>query len=249
MLTLAQVPTVTAAATDTPPAAAQDDGLLSAAEAAAQAAATGQETEATELTTPTTRVVALPGDKGFQAQVSLFPSRVQNPDGSWAPVDTTLVRDDETGQIVPTRGAVEMAFSGGGDAPLARIADGERSLAVSWPGGDLPEPELTGSAAVYRSVIPDVDVVAQAGVTGFSTFVVVHTPEAAQDPAVRDLALSVQADGPCTPTPAAHASSSAPSSAAWSAASSAASATPSPPTTSPSEASPAPPAPASSSEP
>jgi hypothetical protein len=125
VVTLAQVPVLSASATETAgPVGEQSAGPLSEAEAAAEAARTGREVEVGELTAPTTKVMALP-EGGFRAHVSVLPVRVQE-DGEWKPVDTTLIRD-ETGQIVPVRPAVDMEFSPGGDAPLARIADGERS--------------------------------------------------------------------------------------------------------------------------
>jgi hypothetical protein len=168
-------------------------GALDEAAASAKAARTGEEVEADELATPTTRVVALP-EGGFRAEVSALPSRVQDGDGEWQPVDNTLIRNAD-GEIAPKRAAAPMSFSVGGEDALARIEDDGRSLAVAWPAGGLPEPELVGSAAHYRDVLPGVDLVAQAGPTGFSTFVVVESREAAMNPAVRDLTLDVRAEG------------------------------------------------------
>ncbi|MGQ0630121.1 MAG: LamG-like jellyroll fold domain-containing protein [Sporichthyaceae bacterium] len=180
------------------PAASVDLGpleLLSESEAMAQAVAAGAPVEVTSLTTATTLITAKP-DGGFVAEISAMPVRVKDSGGSWRPVDTTLVRRPD-GSIAPAMAAVPMLFSDGGSgAPLAQIADGDRSMAISWPAaGDLPEPELTGSVARYVSVLPGVDVVAQAGVTGFSTFVVVHDAQAAKHPAVQALAFDVDADG------------------------------------------------------
>jgi hypothetical protein len=180
-------------ASDATAPAAVESGPLGEDAAAAKAVRTGEEVEADELATPTTRVVALP-EGGFRAEVSALPSRVQDADGEWKSVDNTLIRTAD-GEITPRRPAAPMSFSAGGDDALARIEDEDRSLAVSWPGGDLPEPELVGSAAHYRDVLPGVDLVAQAGPTGFSTFVVLESREAAMDPAVRELALDVHADG------------------------------------------------------
>lgn len=169
--------------------------LLSESAAMSQALASGEPVEVTSLTTSTTLITANP-EGGFVAEISAMPVRVKDAEGIWQPVDTTLVRRAD-GSIAPAMAAVPMSFSeGGSDSPLARIVDGERSMAISWPAaGDLPEPELTGSVARYISVLPGVDLVAQAGVTGFSTFVIVNDAQAAKHPAVQALAFDVDAEG------------------------------------------------------
>ncbi|MGQ0846269.1 MAG: LamG-like jellyroll fold domain-containing protein [Sporichthyaceae bacterium] len=76
------------------------------------------------------------------------------------------------------------------------MTDGQESLALAWPAvGDLPAPELTGSAARYSEVLPGVDVVAQAGVDGFTTFVILRDEQAASNPAVQTLKLAVEQTG------------------------------------------------------
>lgn len=85
--------------------------------------------------------------------------------GVWQPVDNTLIKRAD-GSVGPLRPAVPMTFSGGGDAPLAEMHNGDRRLAMSWPHGDLPEPELTGTVAKYESVLDGVDLVAKAGIGG-----------------------------------------------------------------------------------
>ena len=180
---------------DADPLPARDLGplaLLSEDAAMEQARSSGTPVVATALTTSTTKITARP-DGMFDAEISPMPVRVLDDEGVWHDIDNTLVRRAD-GSIGPARPAVNMSFSGGGTDPLAALADTDRSLALSWP-TPLPEPTLVGSAAHYESVVPGVDLVARAGTTGFSTYVVVHTPEAAQHPLVRDLAFEVAAVG------------------------------------------------------
>ncbi|MGQ0632650.1 MAG: LamG domain-containing protein [Sporichthyaceae bacterium] len=167
--------------------------LLSESAAMSRATATQESVEVTSLTTSTEMVTAMP-DGTFQAELSPVPVRVlDEQSGQWNPVDNTMVRRDD-GSVGPRLGAVPMSFSGGGGAPLATITNEERSLSLSWA-DDLPEPRLAGSVAVWDDVLPDVDLVARAGAIGFSTFLVIHTPEAAANPAVRQLVFDVDATG------------------------------------------------------
>ncbi|WNB97877.1 DNRLRE domain-containing protein [Streptomyces sp. CGMCC 4.7035] len=100
------------------------------------------------------------------------PIRVKNPDGSWTPVDTTLVADD--GVVRPKAAAADITFSGGGEAePLAEVSRGGRSLGLDWD-GKLPKPELKGSTAVYRNAVEGGDLVVTALKEGFSHSVVLH---------------------------------------------------------------------------
>ena len=98
---------------------------------------------------------------------------------SWAPVDTALKMTAEG--VVPRATVLPVVFSPGGDGVLARVRDGERELGMSWP-GKLPTPVVQGDTAVYRNVLPDVDLRVTALVSGFSEVLVVRTPAAAAHP-------------------------------------------------------------------
>lgn len=50
---------------------------------------------------------------------------------SWVPVDTVLKATGDG--LVPRATVLPMVFSSGGDSPLARIRDGDRELAMTWP--------------------------------------------------------------------------------------------------------------------
>ncbi|MFI6280085.1 hypothetical protein [Streptomyces sp. NPDC050988] len=184
-----------------------EDDILPAAtaeeKASQKAVGSGKAVEVGELTTATSRVVANP-DGTFTAETATSPERVRK-NGAWTAVDTTLtVRPD--GSLAP-RAAEDVRLSGGGkDAPLARLVTGDKEYAVSSP-WTLPKPEVDGSSAVYDSVLPDVDLAVQAHPDGFTYHLVLHSREAAANPALKKVefpvesrGLSVRADGTGTAT-------------------------------------------------
>jgi hypothetical protein len=100
------------------------------------------------------------------------PIRVKQPDGSWRPIDTTLVAED--GAVRPKTAAADISFSAGGSgAPLAEVSRGGRTLGLDWP-GKLPEPRLDGPTAVYPGAVEGGDLVVTALKEGFSHSVVLH---------------------------------------------------------------------------
>ncbi|MER5702813.1 carboxypeptidase regulatory-like domain-containing protein [Micromonospora sp. NPDC002296] len=122
---------------------------------------------------------------------TIEPTRVRK-GKSWAPVDTTLKLTSEG--VVPRATVLPMVFSAKGDGPFARLRDGSRELAVSWP-GKLPAPVLAGSTATYRDVLPDVDLQVTAQPLGFSEVLVVRTREAAANPKLASLRFGIEAKG------------------------------------------------------
>ncbi|MBB5938008.1 LamG-like jellyroll fold domain-containing protein [Streptomyces zagrosensis] len=156
-----------------------------------QARRTGAKVEVTSLRTETSEVFATPeGD--VEAREHVRPVRVRS-GGGWRPVDTRLRRSPE-GAVVPGGTTLGLEFSGGGDAPLARLRRAGRELALSWP-KPLPEPRLEGDAAVYPEVLPDVDLRVTAEVDGFAQLLVVKSAEAADNEELAELRMRVAADG------------------------------------------------------
>ncbi|WP_433357287.1 LamG domain-containing protein [Microtetraspora malaysiensis] len=115
-------------------------------------------------------------DGTFTGVEHLRPVRVRQ-DSSWVAPDATLVKHPD-GSIGPKASTIDLSLSGGGDGPLIRMTRAGRELALTWP-GRLPEPELQGDSAVYRSVLDDVDLIVRADTDGFSHTLVVKTREAA----------------------------------------------------------------------
>jgi hypothetical protein len=144
-----------------------------------------------ELTSASSRVLTNP-DGTFTAEASSSPERVLK-DGKWTAVDTTL-RARADGTLAP-RAAEDVRLSGGGvGVPLARLVTGGKEYAVSSP-WTLPKPETDGASAVYRSVLPDVDLAVQVHPDGFTYHLVVHTRQAAANPALKKVSFPVEARG------------------------------------------------------
>ncbi|MFD2691348.1 LamG-like jellyroll fold domain-containing protein [Streptomyces phyllanthi] len=159
--------------------------------ASKKAVESGKPVEVGELTSASSRVIARP-DGTFTAEASASPERVRK-DGEWTDVDTTLVRRAD-GSLAP-RAAEDIRLSGGGDGePLARLVTGGKEYAVSSPWA-LPKPEIEGASAVYRSVLPDVDLAVQVHPDGFTYHLVVHTRAAAADPALKKISFPVETRG------------------------------------------------------
>ncbi|MFG2776013.1 hypothetical protein [Streptomyces sp. NPDC048350] len=113
--------------------------------------------------------------------------------GMWAKTDPTLVRNDD-GTITPAGAAFSITFSGGGTQPMATMVKRGRKLALTWPAA-LPDPVIEGETAVYRSVLPDVDLKLTAEVDGFAQHLIVKNAQAAANPALRSIKLGIQTDG------------------------------------------------------
>ncbi|MFE6056408.1 ricin-type beta-trefoil lectin domain protein [Kitasatospora sp. NPDC056446] len=181
-----------------PPANGQSDARAArtAAIRAAQAKAksTGKPVVVDALTTGSSRTTANP-DGTLTADSSPIAERVQNADGTWRAVDAAL-RAGPDGTVAPTAVPSALTLSGGGGGPLATMATADgKKLSIKAP-FDLPKPELTGSSALYRSVLPDVDLELSAtSAGGWRQVLIVRTAQAAADPRIKKLHLDTTADG------------------------------------------------------
>ncbi|MFJ3099549.1 hypothetical protein [Streptomyces hydrogenans] len=114
-------------------------------------------------------------------------------DGMWRLADATLARQSD-GSVGPAAPTFQINFSSGGDQPLATMVKKGKKLALTWPTA-LPEPVLDGVTATYPSVLPGVDLELTAEVDGFAQHLVIHTPEAAANPALKSIELGLVTDG------------------------------------------------------
>ncbi|MGW4238061.1 VCBS repeat-containing protein [Streptomyces sp. NPDC004749] len=128
----------------------------------------------------------------FTKETHVVPIRVRQR-GRLVSADPTLVRGAD-GTVRPRAASVGLAFSGGGDDPMARIERDGRGMTLDWR-GTLPEPRLEGDTAVYPEVFPGVDLKLRASVNGFQQLLVVKNREAAADPRLERLAFPMKTDG------------------------------------------------------
>ncbi|UNZ21577.1 LamG domain-containing protein [Streptomyces sp. 891-h] len=174
------------------PAADYDTGRDPQSKALAQAKRTGKKVEVTSLRGESSEVFATP-EGVFEAREYLRPVRTRV-SGKWRQVDTQLVRT-KSGVVVPKSATVGLKFSGGGDGPLVRMERTGRELLMSWPLGKLPRPELEEDTAVYRDILPAVDLRLTAQPDGFSQLLVVKSAEAAASEELSRLELDLDTQG------------------------------------------------------
>jgi hypothetical protein len=169
------------------------ESTQAAQDALAAAKSTGAQVEVPDQRTEYATTYANPDGISFTLEDSAVPVRVKDADG-WTTPDATLeVRAD--GSVGPRAAAVELSFSGGGDAAdLVRIERDGRSLALGWP-GELPEPTLDGDSALYREVLPGVDLKLTASVEGFREVLIVKSAEAAGSEALAEVSFGLDTTG------------------------------------------------------
>lgn len=187
-------PAIGAPATTTEPTTNSMNSAPSGAEASAfaKAAATGERVEIVDRRAEDELVFANP-DGSLTSETSVQPQRVQRPDGSWEKADATLVRGPD-GSVGPKAAVVDLAFAAGGSSDFVTLGEDGKSFTLRWP-APLPEPVLSGDTAEYREVLPGVDLLATASVTGYSYVLEVKTPEAARNPQLAELRLPVRSQG------------------------------------------------------
>ncbi|MFB9366485.1 ricin-type beta-trefoil lectin domain protein [Kitasatospora albolonga] len=115
--------------------------------------------------------------------------------GTWRPLDATLAAAPGGG-FAPTRTPSGVVLSSGGSGPLAILTspDGKK-LAIGSPFA-LPAPKVEGDSLLYPAVLPETDLRVTVGKSGsVSTVLVVKTPAAAANPALKKLRFSTKADG------------------------------------------------------
>lgn len=146
-----------------------------AASATIAARRLGQQVEVTDATSETTRRWANP-DGTFTDEMYAGPVRTKQGD-DWVPINTTLaVRD---GAVRPAATVGDVAFSDGGDGPVASVSDGDLALSLAWPDA-LPTPTIVGDTARYADVLPGVDLEVKALSAGFEQSFVLKNREAVE---------------------------------------------------------------------
>lgn len=183
------------------PPAARAEQPAETMSASARAKAEGKPVRVEEETTETVEVLANP-DGTFTWKQSLTPQRVRQ-DGQWRSIDTNWERGSD-GTIRTAATPVELTLSSGGSTgPLVVASKDGYEVGLKWR-DELPEPILDGSTATYPDVLPDVDLIVTANPEGFSQALKIKAREAAENPALEEIAygshtrevtLSGDADG------------------------------------------------------
>ncbi|MFJ2734963.1 MULTISPECIES: hypothetical protein [unclassified Streptomyces] len=168
-------------------------------QASALAAEIGERVAVEAVTTESSQVFANP-DGTFTQEMNAAPVRARKDDGTWAPIDTTLVREAD-GSIRAKNTTTDVTFSGGGSGDgLVTLEDKGHELQLGWPTA-LPEPRIDGNTATYPGVLPDIDLKLTALSSGYTSVLVVKTAEAAKNPALETISMAVSGGGlDITPT-------------------------------------------------
>jgi hypothetical protein len=162
---------------------------LTMAQAAARARSTGKPVVIGSLTTETSQTTALP-DGQLKLTESLQPVRMLR-GGTWVPLDPDLEKA-AGGRISPRASLSPLSLSPGGGGPLAVLDNDGRTMTLTWPGGPLPAPVISGATATYPAVEPGIDMAVTATSQGaISEVLIVHTAAAAASPG---LATALQLD-------------------------------------------------------
>ncbi|MFI5760967.1 hypothetical protein ACIA8F_08470 [Streptomyces sp. NPDC051563] len=177
-------------ATDNPAGGAGTPKSASEAQAFGLARESGQPVEIIDRRTETTETFAKPDGSLTQKQYAL-PVWTRH-DGLWRKADDTVIRRED-GTIGPTA-TFGITFSAGGDGPLVAMDQDGKKLALSWP-GKLPAPVVGENTALYESVLPGVDLKLIAKVNGFAQHLIIKTPEAAANPALKTIKLGITTAG------------------------------------------------------
>ncbi|MGY4979177.1 LamG domain-containing protein [Streptomyces sp. 900105755] len=161
--------------------------------AQAEAVASGHDAPVDSLTTETSTVTANP-DGTFTSTINVMPVRVLK-DGAWTPVDATLATNAD-GTLSPKATPNDVTLSGGGSGPLVTQTNEDgHSMALTMP-FTLPAPVVSDDTAVYRSVLPGVDLsVSVTDQGGFSDVLIVHDAAAAADPHIKKLTEAASTHG------------------------------------------------------
>jgi RHS repeat-associated protein len=180
-----------AASTTSPDVVSRPDSVS----AALAARVTGHRVEDLSQRDEFTRVYANP-DGTWSSETAAEPESVQDSEGQWHAIDTTLVPRDDG--LAPAYAASDLVFSDGGDQTLVSMtvptgptdAGGSRKLDWRWP-TTLPTPVVEGNTATYPDAISGGDLVVTATRTGFTHSVVLAAPPTAP----LDLTLPVVTHG------------------------------------------------------
>ncbi|MET9675853.1 ricin-type beta-trefoil lectin domain protein [Streptomyces sp. NPDC006482] len=161
-----------------------------------KARATGKDVLVPELTDEFSTTVVTPQGK-LRTERHLEAQRMKGGANGWTTLDDTLVTRPD-GTVTPKAADEDLVISGGGTGPLATMTSEDgKQLSVSSPfPGALPKPVLSGNGALFENVAPDTDLKVTATKRGgYTTVVILRSPVAAANPAVRNLSFPAVTKG------------------------------------------------------
>jgi hypothetical protein len=121
---------------------------------------------------------------------NIFPVRAWM-HGAWRAINPAL-RRTASGWAAAVA-SVPVTFSPGGSGPLITVTDPlGRTVSMYWPAA-LPRPTVVGSVALYRDVLPGVDLRMEATGIGYQEALVVRDAAAAANPRLRSVAFLLKA--------------------------------------------------------
>ncbi|MER6243116.1 hypothetical protein [Streptomyces griseorubiginosus] len=180
-------------------------------EARAAAKRAGHPVEVVTARTAKTTTWANP-DRTLTTRIHVMPVRTRV-EGEWRAIDPTLRRRSDgkwattatTTPVVLSGGTKKKAASAGVNqasyvhpaadtgevtSTLATLTTAGHTINLTWP-GPLPAPEVESNEALYREVLPGVDLVLAATDGGFSEVLVVKSAEAAANPALKTISYGL----------------------------------------------------------
>lgn len=171
---------------------APEPDLLTEVEAIVLARQTGEPVVVSSLTDERTLVTADPVTGELTAELSAGVARVPDDDGGWREPSASLVLAPD-GTWVTEASLVPVRVSAGGAGAFLTLGEDGSALTFEWP-ESLPAPTIDDNVATFAEVAPGVDLVVRAAVDGAESFLMVKDAEAAQDPLVRSVPITLAAD-------------------------------------------------------
>ncbi|MEX2980314.1 LamG-like jellyroll fold domain-containing protein [Streptomyces sp. C36] len=130
-------------------------------------------------------------DGSYTRNLTPAPVNYRDDRGDWQRIDTT-VRKGSDGRLHQGANSIAVDFAPRAtDSALARVAsDGKHALAYGLQGAAAVEPEVSGSTAHYRNVLPDTDLDLHSGPIGLKEALVLRSAKAGNE-----WTFPLQADG------------------------------------------------------
>ncbi|MEV4442893.1 DUF6531 domain-containing protein, partial [Streptomyces sp. NPDC049577] len=121
-------------------------------------------------------------DGSYTRELAQTPVNYRDSRGDWQRIDTT-VRKGSDGRLHQGANSIAVDFAPrAADSALARVApDGEHALAYGLQGAAAVEPQVSGSTAQYRNVLPDTDLELHSGAIGLKESVILHSAKAGNE--------------------------------------------------------------------